>query len=126
MSMRIEITVEPRYLPEQSRPIEEVYGFAYAITVANRGNEGTQLISRHWVITDEDGHVEEVKGLGVVGHQPFLRPGEQFKYTSGAQLRTPSGNMRGSFFFVDEEGNHFAVPVPNFVLDASGQPKSVH
>ena len=124
--MHLEILVEPRYLPEQSKPIEEVYGFAYAITVSNRGTEAAQLISRHWVISDEDGHVEEIKGLGVVGRQPYLRPGEQFKYTSGAHLRTPSGSMRGSFYFVDEEGTHFAVPVPAFVLDATGQKKSVH
>lgn len=120
------ITVEPQYIPEQSKPIEEMYGFSYTITVANRGSVPAQLISRHWVISDDDGHVEEVKGLGVVGHQPYLKPGEQFRYSSGCRLRTPSGHMTGTFYFVDEEGDHFGVTVPRFVLDASGQPRRVH
>ncbi len=122
----ISITVEPQYIPEQSKPIEEMYGFSYTITVANLGREPAQLISRHWVISDEDGHVEEVKGLGVVGHQPYLKPGEQFRYSSGCRLRTPTGQMTGTFYFVDEEGGHFGVMVPRFVLDASGQPRRVH
>jgi ApaG protein len=124
-SERLSIEVEPQYLPEQSQPLQEVYGFAYTVTVRNTGHEPAQLVSRHWVITDDDGQVEEVKGLGVVGHQPFLKPGEQFRYSSGCRLRTPGGNMHGTFYFLDEEGERFGVTVPMFVLDASGLPKPV-
>jgi ApaG protein len=116
----LRISVEPQYLPEQSKPLHEVYGFGYTITVSNEGAAPAQLISRHWVITDEDGHIEEVKGLGVVGHQPFLKPGQQFRYSSGAQLRTPTGRMGGTFYFVDVEGERYGVPVPEFALDATG------
>jgi ApaG protein len=124
MPAEILITVEPSYQPEHSRPIEEQYGFSYTITVGNSGDEGAQLVSRHWIITDEDGHVDEVKGLGVVGHQPYIKPGGQFKYASGARLRTPTGNMHGTFYFLDDEGERFGVPVPEFDLDATGQPKA--
>ena len=79
-----------------------------------------QLISRHWVISDANGHNEEVKGLGVVGHQPLLKPGESFQYTSGSRLRTPSGTMHGSYFFVAEDGERFEAPIPMFVLEAHG------
>jgi ApaG protein len=120
MPANIRVTVEPSYLPDQSKPIDEVYGFGYTITIGNDGDEPAQLISRHWVITDEDGGVEQVKGLGVVGHQPFLKPGQHFRYASGARLRTPTGKMRGTFFFVTDEGEQFAVPIPEFALDATG------
>ncbi len=123
---QITITVEPQYLPDQSNPLEEMYGFSYTITLVNMGAHAAQLISRHWIITDDDGHEEQVKGLGVVGHQPYLKPGEQFRYASGCRLRTPSGTMRGSLFWVDDEGTHFGVSVPTFTLDASGQPRRVH
>jgi ApaG protein len=117
----IEIRVQPRYLPEQSSPLEEAYGFAYTITIANNGDEPAQLISRHWIILDADGHREEVRGLGVVGHQPLLKPGEAFEYTSGSRLRTPTGSMEGTYFFVKEDGEPFEVPIPRFMLDATGQ-----
>jgi ApaG protein len=117
----IEVRVQPRYLPEQSSPLEEAYGFAYTITIANKGDEPAQLISRHWIILDADGHREEVRGLGVVGHQPLLKPGEAFEYTSGSRLRTPTGSMEGTYFFVKEDGEPFEVPIPRFVLDATGQ-----
>ena len=117
----IEVRVQPRYLPEQSSPLEEAYGFAYTITIANKGDEPAQLISRHWIILDADGHREEVRGLGVVGHQPLLKPGEAFEYTSGSRLRTPTGTMEGTYFFVKEDGEPFEVPIPRFVLDATGQ-----
>ncbi|MBP8138722.1 MAG: Co2+/Mg2+ efflux protein ApaG, partial [Alicycliphilus sp.] len=85
------VEVQPEYLPEQSEPAQGRYGFAYTITVLNTGQVAAQLVSRHWIIADGRGHTEEVKGLGVVGQQPLLQPGEAFQYTSGCQLRTPSG-----------------------------------
>ncbi len=111
--------VTPHYLPEQSAPEDSVYGFSYTVTVTNTGAVAAQLISRHWIISDANGHTEEVKGLGVVGHQPLLKPGESFQYTSGSRLRTPSGTMHGSFFCVAEDGERFDVPIPMFVLEAN-------
>ena len=113
------VDVAPQYLPEQSAPGEDIYGFAYTITITNTGELPAQLISRHWLITDAAGHTEEVKGLGVVGHQPLLKPGESFQYTSGSRLRTASGTMHGSFFCVAEDGERFEVAIPLFVLEAS-------
>jgi len=111
------VEVQPSYLPEQSDPAEDVYTFAYTITIANTGEVPAQLISRHWIITDANGQVEEVKGLGVVGHQPLLRPGQSFQYTSGCRLRTPTGSMRGSYFCVAEDGERFETDIPEFLLD---------
>ena len=110
--------VIPHYLPEQSAPGEAVFGFSYTVTVTNSGDVAAQLISRHWIISDANGHTEEVKGLGVVGHQPLLKPGESFQYTSGSRLRTASGTMYGSYFCVAEDGERFEVPIPMFVLEA--------
>jgi ApaG protein len=112
--------VEPQYLAEQSSPEEGVFAFAYTITVTNTGDVTAQLISRHWIIDDAHGHTEEVKGLGVVGNQPLLRPGESFQYTSGTRLSTRSGSMRGSFFCVAEDGERFEAEVPEFALMAGG------
>ena len=114
-----QVEVEPQFLPDQSQPEGEQYGFAYTITVHNTGDVAAQLISRHWVITDARGHVEEVKGLGVVGQQPLLQPGEAFQYTSGCRLRTANGTMHGSYFCVAADGERFEVEIPLFVLDAS-------
>jgi ApaG protein len=114
---RFRVEVEPQYLPEQSSAAQEVYSFAYTITVTNTGEVPAQLISRHWIIVNALGEVEEVKGLGVVGHQPLLKPGESFQYTSGCRLRTPSGTMQGSYFCVAEDGERFDVEIPLFVLD---------
>lgn len=114
--------VVPHYLREQSAPEDEVYGFAYTVTITNTGEVAAQLISRHWVISDARGHTEEVKGLGVVGHQPLLKPGESFQYSSGSRLRTPSGTMHGSYFFVAEDGERFEAAIPMFVLDAGEDP----
>ncbi len=125
----LQISVITRYVPEQSTPLEEVYTFAYTITVANNGAHAAQLVSRHWRILDADGHLEEVKGLGVVGQQPMLRPGQAFEYESGCRLRTPTGTMHGQFFFLDDEGERYSADVPLFVLDATGhtgQSKKVH
>lgn len=110
--------VQPQYLPEQSAPERGVYSFAYTITVTNTGSAAAQLIARHWTIVDAGGHVEQVKGLGVVGQQPLLRPGESFQYTSGCRLRTASGTMHGSYFCVAEDGERFECAVPLFVLEA--------
>jgi len=110
--------VEPQYLSEQSAPEQDVYAFAYTITITNTGDVAAQLISRHWIIDDARGHTDEVKGLGVVGNQPLLRPGESFQYTSGTRLHTPSGSMRGSFFCVAEDGERFDALVPEFALHA--------
>lgn len=122
---QISCEVIPHYLPEQSAPQEAVYGFGYTVTVTNTGEVAAQLISRHWVISDANGHTEEVKGLGVVGHQPVLKPGESFQYSSGSRLRTASGTMHGSYFFVAEDGERFDVAIPLFVLEASGDSEPV-
>ncbi len=115
---KLEVSVTTQYIAEQSDPGEDSYAFAYTITVNNTGHIPAQLISRHWVIVDASGHTEEVKGLGVVGHQPLLKPGESFQYSSGCRLRTPSGTMHGSYFCVAEDGERFEAPVALFVLEA--------
>jgi ApaG protein len=112
------IKVKPRYLADQSQPGKGQYFFAYTVTVHNAGKVAAQLISRSWNINDAKGHTEKVKGLGVVGRQPLLQPGEKFEYTSGTRLSTPTGTMHGSLFFVAEDGKKFDVDVPMFVLDA--------
>ena len=112
-----DVEVQPRFLPEQSAPEQGVWSFAYTITIRNSGEVPAQLISRHWFITNELDQVEEVKGLGVVGQQPLLQPGESFEYTSGCRLRTATGSMRGSYFCVAEDGERFEVEVPPFMLD---------
>ncbi|CAH0317363.1 Protein ApaG [Massilia sp. Bi118] len=110
------INVRTQYLPEQSKPERTLYVFTYTITIKNTGAVPAQLISRHWVITDANGQKQEVRGLGVVGHQPLLKPGEEFEYTSGTQLETAQGSMVGEYFFVAEDGHRFEVPIPEFVL----------
>jgi ApaG protein len=118
-SYNVQIEVSPQYVADQSQPQQDVFAFAYTITVTNTGNVPVQLISRHWIIQDERGHTDEVKGLGVVGQQPFLRPGESFQYTSGCRLRAPSGTMQGSYFFVAEDGSRFDAPIEAFILESS-------
>ena len=115
---KFEVAVTTQYIAEQSDPEADSYAFAYTITVNNTGRVPAQLISRHWVIIDASGHTEEVKGLGVVGHQPLLKPGESFQYSSGCRLRTPTGTMHGSYFCVAEDGERFEAPVALFVLEA--------
>lgn len=117
---KIQIDVQPRFVSEQSQPLQGTFSFAYTVTVTNGGRVPVQLISRHWIIQDERGQSDEVKGLGVVGQQPLLRPGESFQYTSACRLRAPSGTMGGSFFFVAEDTHRFDVPIATFVLDSSG------
>ena len=112
------VLVEPRFLADQSSPDDGIYTFSYTITVTNVAAEAVQLIARHWLINDASGHTQEVKGLGVIGQQPLLAPGETFRYTSGCRLQAPSGTMHGSYLVVDELGERFDVPVPLFVLEA--------
>jgi ApaG protein len=117
------VTVRTQYLEDQSDPDHSHYVFAYAVTIKNIGTVAAQLISRHWVITDANNHVQEVRGLGVVGHQPLLQPGEQFEYTSGTTLATPQGTMRGEYFCVAEDGEQFETVIPEFVLSL---PRTLH
>jgi ApaG protein len=112
------VQVLPQYLPEQSAPEQGVFLFAYTVTITNTGSAAAQLVSRTWNVNDANGHTEKVKGLGVVGQQPLLQPGQAFEYTSGTRLRTPTGTMHGSFFCVAEDGEKFDVDIPMFVLDA--------
>lgn len=112
----IKISAEPQFIPEQSEPDDKRYIFAYTITIENIGSVPAQLISRHWIITDAEGEVQEVKGLGVVGHQPLLQPGQSFQYTSGCALKTPVGSMKGSYQMVTEDGSTFAAEIPEFTL----------
>jgi len=109
-------TVAVRHLPEQSDPQAGQHAFAYTITIRNSGDITAQLIARHWIITDANGHVEEVRGLAVVGHQPLLKPGETFEYTSWVRLATPHGTMRGTFFCMTEDARPFDAPVHEFGL----------
>ena len=122
----VQIDVLPQYLADQSDPAQALFSFAYTITVTNRGTIPVQLISRHWYIQDEHNRLDEVKGLGVVGQQPLLRPGESFQYSSGCRLKAPSGTMHGSYFFVAEDGHRFDVPIAKFVLESSGSGSSGH
>ena len=115
------VEVAPQYLHEQSAPSHGIFSFAYTITITNTGEVPSQLISRHWVITNAAGEKEEVKGLGVVGQQPLLKPGESFQYTSGCRLRTSTGSMAGSYFCVAEDGTRFEVAIPEFDLDDGTQ-----
>ena len=112
------VEVAPQFLQDQSNPDDALYVFAYTITITNTGEITAQLISRTWNVNDANGHTEKVKGLGVVGQQPLLKPGQTFEYTSGTRLRTPTGTMHGSFFCVAEDGEKFETDVPMFVLDA--------
>ena len=119
----IHVGVSAQYLPDQSDPAAGRYVFAYTIDIRNTGTVAAQLISRHWIIADADALVQEVRGLGVVGHQPLLQPGENFEYTSGCVLATPVGTMKGSYQMVAEDGNTFEAPIAEFVLS---MPRVLH
>lgn len=112
------VEVQSQYLPDQSSPAEHVFVFAYTVTITNTGDIPAQLISRTWNINDANGHTERVRGLGVVGQQPLLQPGQTFEYTSGTHLRTPTGTMHGGFFCVAQDGEKFDALIPMFVLNA--------
>ncbi|TMG87480.1 MAG: Co2+/Mg2+ efflux protein ApaG [Betaproteobacteria bacterium] len=124
-SRKYEITVVPKaiYVEDQSDPSKNQYVFAYTITVTNTGNVPAQLVSRHWTITDANNKVIDVKGLGVVGQQPLLQPGESFEYTSGTHLETAVGTMRGTYQMVAEDGQHFDASIPLFTLSV---PRILH
>ncbi len=112
----IDIKTKVTYLADQSDEDASRYVFAYTITITNKGTVGAQLISRHWVITDADNEVQEVRGLGVIGEQPTLRPGESYEYSSGSALGTSVGTMRGTYQMVAEDGTKFDAPIPEFTL----------
>ena len=108
--------VAVQYLAEQSQPQADAYAFSYTVTIENTGDVTAQLVARHWVIVDAAGHTQEVRGLAVVGHQPMLKPGERFEYTSWTRIATPQGTMRGTFFCMTEQAHPFDAPVPEFML----------
>ncbi len=114
----IQVTVLPEFMADRSDPKQSRFFWAYTIEITNKGRLRVQLISRYWQITDSEGRVEEVRGLGVVGEQPVLEPGESFRYTSGCPLQTPSGIMTGSYSLVDETERSFEVEIPAFSLDS--------
>jgi ApaG protein len=119
----LDIDVATRFLDEQSAPDENRYAFAYTIRIRNVGSEPARLLTRHWIITDANGKVMEVRGDGVVGEQPWLRPGEHFEYTSGAVLETNVGTMRGSYQLLADDGHQFDAPIAPFTLSV---PRTLH
>jgi len=119
----IKVVAQAFYLPDQSDEEEDRYVFAYTITIKNEGSVPAKLLSRHWIITDSDNRVQEVRGTGVVGEQPLLGPNESFEYTSGTSLDTPVGTMRGSYQMVAEDGTKFDAPIPEFALSV---PRVLH
>lgn len=119
----VSVSSQSEYLPDQSDERAGRFVFAYTITIRNTGGVTAQLISRHWIITDSNNRVQEVKGLGVIGEQPLLEPGESFQYTSGAAIATPVGTMRGTYQMVAADGTHFDVPIPQFTLS---MPRVLH
>ncbi len=123
MSQQINVDVDTLYIESESSPVNSQYVFAYTITITNTGTEAAKLLTRHWVITDANGHIEEVRGDGVVGEQPHLKPGEGFQYTSGAVLKTPVGTMSGSYQMVTDSGNNFDAEIPEFILSS---PRTLH
>ena len=119
----LEVHVRNRFLPEQSVPDERRFVFAYTIRIHNAGRVAARLLTRHWVITDDEGKVQEVRGEGVVGEQPWLRPGDDFEYTSGAVLETSVGTMQGSYQMVADDGTRFDAPIAAFTLSV---PRILH
>jgi len=119
----VRVSVLSEFAPERSRPDQQQWFFLYTITIANEGAETVGLVSRHWIITDAEGHVEEVKGPGVVGQQPVLAPGQSFTYTSGCPLKTQFGTMKGTYQMVTKGGEHFDVEIAPFTLS---EPYTVH
>jgi ApaG protein len=120
---RVDVGAQSRFVSGQSAPDENRYVFAYTVTIVNTGSVAAQLKSRHWIITDAQGQVQEVRGEGVVGEQPHLQPGESFRYTSAAMLETPVGTMHGSYQMIADDGTEFDAPIPAFTL---AMPNMVH
>lgn len=117
------VSISVKYLDEQSEPERNKFVFAYTVVIKNTGQVPAQVVSRTWQITDADNRTEEVRGLGVVGHQPLIPPGEQFEYTSGTSLATANGSMKGEYFCVAEDGEQFVARIPEFALS---QPRTLH
>lgn len=120
---KINVEVTPNYIAEQSSPDQSHYVFSYTVTITNDGKVPARLLTRHWIITDAMGETQEVKGDGVVGEQPYLKPGEGFQYTSGTMMKTASGSMTGSYQMIAEDGYHFEASIPEFYLLA---PTTLH
>ena len=123
MKNKIEVNVEVTYLPEQSNLVNSQYAYAYTITITNNGETGAQLRTRRWLIQDESGETEEIIGEGVIGHQPYLSPGESFKYSSGAVISTETGTMKGSYGMISDQGQRFDAVIPEFTLS---EPYTLH
>jgi ApaG protein len=119
----VAVSSQTQYVPEQSDEEQSRFVFAYTITIRNNGSVPAQLVSRHWIITDGRNQVQEVRGLGVVGAQPLIKPGERFEYTSGTAIATPVGTMKGSYQMVAEDGTHFDAQIPEFTLSV---PRVLH
>ena len=119
----ISISVETSYIESQSAPANNIFAFSYTISIHNSGKTAAKLLNRHWVITDANGKVQEVRGEGVVGEQPHLQPGEAFRYTSGTLLATPVGSMQGEYGMIDDSGQRFVATIPPFSL---AKPYSLH
>jgi len=126
VTRQIEVRVTPRFLPERSSPDNGYFFWAYTIMLTNLGRETVQLKTRHWRITDAQGRLQEVRGAGVVGEEPVLRPGENFEYTSGVPLPTPSGFMMGSYGMVTEGGEKFDIEIPAFSLDTPQRARTIN
>ena len=122
----IRVSVRPQYLPDQSDPADSQYVWAYHVRIENQGTDTVQLRSRHWRITDGLGRLQEVRGPGVIGKTPMLRPGEVFEYTSGTPLSTSSGIMSGTYQMVSETGEKFDIEIPAFSLDTPAAPRSLN
>jgi len=120
---KVIVEVTPQYIESQSSPETNRYIFAYTITITNVGIHPAKLISRHWLITDSNGKTQEVKGTGVIGEQPRLKPGESFRYTSGAMIETPVGVMQGKYLMISDTGDQFKAPIPKFTLSI---PRTLH
>jgi ApaG protein len=126
ITRKIEVTVTPRFVSERSSPSNGYYFWSYTIDITNNSNSTVQLKTRHWRITDGLGRLQEVKGPGVVGEEPTLKPGESFEYTSGVPLPTPSGFMTGSYGMISEAGDHFDIEIPAFSLDAPTEARTLN
>ncbi len=120
---RIDVSTSTKYLPDQSQPDRGRYVFAYTITIVNAGTVPARLLTRHWIITDANDKVQEVRGEGVVGQQPYLAPGMSFEYTSGTMIETPVGTMRGSYQMIADDGSTFNTEIPQFTLSV---PRTLH
>ena len=120
---RIHVSASTQYLPDQSQPDHGRYVFAYTITISNTGTVPARLLTRHWIITDANDKVQEVRGGGVVGQQPYLAPGMSFEYTSGTMIETPVGTMHGSYQMIDDDGSTFSAEIPQFTLSI---PRTLH